>query len=136
MSTNGTKADHTLSPAQIEPLKNKIWEVKELLELEGEFQKSDAVKLLGKDVNVRFWTVKGAWKIVGASSPNPSDTKINVYRWNRSVRKFLKAYVERESKLPCGHRAHIYNLPNKEGYSCRFCDDWPQYDRQTVENCL
>jgi len=134
--TNRSDVKHSLGPSEIDTLKNAIWPVKEILELDGRFQKKDAVKITGQDVNVRLWTVNGGWRVVDTTSPNPSDTKINVYRWNTGAKAVLKEYVDRQATLPCGHRAHVYNLPDRDGYSCRFCEDWPQYDRQTVENCL
>ena len=141
--TNRSQVKHSLGPSEMETLKNAIWPVKEILELDGRFQKKDAVKAVGQDVNVRLWTVNGGWRVVDTTSPNPSDTKINVYRWNDGAKAVLEDYVEQQPKLPCpnNHRAHVYNDPkvSEDSVGCRFCAEngtHPEISKETVKQIL
>jgi len=64
---------------------------------------------------------------------------LNVWQWDADVRKRLEDYWENSNKLPCGHKAHIYNDPENEELGCRWCaeeGEHPEYSKERVRELL
>ena len=85
-----------------------------------------------------FWTSQNGGQIVGTVRyQRENDTrreKINEYKWNPHVRKRLVKYREERETLPCGHRTHIYNSEDSDGFDCRYCEQTRHFDRELIEN--
>jgi len=64
---------------------------------------------------------------------------LNVWQWDADVRQRLEEYWEDSNKLPCGHKAHIYNDRANEQLGCRYCaeeDTHPEYSQELVKELL
>lgn len=83
-----------------------------------------------------FWISHNGGEIVGTiryqRANDTRRTKINEYKWNPHVRKRLVTYREKRDTLPCGHRTHIYNSEESDGYDCRYCDETRAFSRDLI----
>jgi len=123
-------------------LRNNIARIKPLLDLEGEWtvrdaegnvretliflKKEDAIEKVGKDV----FNVK-----IHEGDPSQGSDILCRWRWNRPHKKYCKQVAEDVTTFPCGHRAHICNPREVDGFSCRKClddGDSPEYSREQL----
>lgn len=97
--------------------------------------------LPGEDAHhtMNFLLHANAIEITGETKvPCPSQTRspqhIKEYTWREGVQDALQDYHERRDELPCGHRIHIHNPTDLDGYGCKYCD--ATYERDTIEALL
>jgi len=137
----------TLAVGQLEQLQNNIERLEPLFqagpeetwtarEIEG-----DNKAIMG---SLRFACRTGAIQKVGKvqldreDGSGHSDIR-NQYEWRTAVREDLIEYLQDRNELPCGHKAHVFNHRDVEGLSCKYCIEEgrkPQYDKETVRECL
>jgi len=105
-----------------------------VLPLEGKW----TVRDIDADFELGVLIHTNALERVGSHDDAHKDRTIGVYRWKPSVKRMLTNYVEGMNSMPCNrfHRAHIIHHPSGEGYTCKYCDDDPQFDRETVRELL
>jgi len=124
-------------------LRNNIARIKPLLDLEGEWTVRDAegdvrdvIVLLKKEgaiehVSRDVFNVK-----VHPDDPSQGSDIVNRWRWKPAHKRYLKQVAEDVTTFPCGHRAHICNPREVDGFSCRKClddGDTPEYSREQLE---
>jgi len=66
----------------------------------------------------------------------PDRDVINQWEWNDGAKAHLQEYYDGLTLFPCGHRAHICNPLEVDGFSCRKCIDdgsYPEYSREQLE---
>jgi hypothetical protein len=127
--------DNLLGSGEWEKLRPRIHEIRQLFDLEGTWKAKDT-PLDNPHGTLETLKMHGAVKTITKEIPEPGQTPVCVYQWREDVKQKLKDHWKKLDKLPCGHRAHIYNHPEREGFSCKYCEDWPKYDRETIEQCL
>lgn len=90
-------------------------------------------------------TDHGALHVIGTERYQREDMtkkrKLNKYQWDPRIRQKLLEYRERMNKLPCGHRAHLWNSREvPEGkLSCKVCaenGDYPEFDKEVVREVI
>lgn len=130
-------------------LRNRIDEIKPLLQLDGEWTHADvegmhryAIIMLSRTGAIE----KVDTRLVERQTPSREDrnvdkTNMHVWEWDEQIKNWLISYYSEQDKLPCDHRAHVCNPRDMDGYSCQYCREdedreMPVFDKQTVKNCL
>jgi len=135
--------DSRLTGEQRQPLKNRIHDIAPLLAFDEPFtvrdvdsdarsvilllKRNSAVKCLGKTKVTREYE----------HSDKPKVDYVNQWRWVPGPKAWLQRYYDDLKTFPCGHRAHICNPREVDGFSCREClddGDAPEYDREKLES--
>jgi hypothetical protein len=91
--------------------------------------------IIRKAVNHNALKRVGHTWVKRTDTDTPKTRKRAVYRWDDEVKERLMDYKEQQSKLPCGHRAHIYNKADGE-FGCKYCDDEREWSKEVVKEAL
>lgn len=126
-------------------LRNRVGEIKPLLETDGEFMLTE----FDKDYrNLVQWLQKnGALRrkrkerlTEPYSTANGGSGLVCVWEWVDEYKEFLKDELNRHTSFPnCSHRVHICNREHIDGLSCRKCleaGEEPQYDKEEIKRLL
>jgi len=122
-------------------LRNRLPEYRHILEQDGKFTTKDIADCpecpTDPQYGVKTLRQMGAVESCGKIRPENHNKKIHQYKWNEDMKEMLLEYREKQPKLPCGHRAHIHHHPEKDCFSCKYCEaETPEFDRQTVSDAL
>lgn len=133
-----------LNNNQRQKLGNRIHDIAPLLQFDGPFT--------CRDVDTEVRTVvellhrHGALERVGDvkvtrdydSQDRPKVDFVNQWQFRPAALEWLRERLADTETFPCGHRAHICNPRDVDGFSCRECLDegkTPEYDRALLEEC-
>lgn len=131
-----------LTYSQRTKLTNAIEQIAPLLSLSGTWTVRDvdadalnAVKLLHRHGAI---TSEGKVGIVTEREykDRPDTDILNEWSWKERPKQHLRDYLDDAELFECGHRAHICNPREVDGFSCQYCIDdgeYPEYDRATLE---
>lgn len=136
--------DTKLNVAQRRSLSNRIHYVTEILDIDDPFITREVNHADARNA-VRFLKEHGAIEKCGKRRVergydyNDGGTVdyVHEWEWREGAREWLRDYLEDMDTLPCGHRAHICNPREVDGFSCRHCIDdgeYPEYSRDLLES--
>jgi hypothetical protein len=108
-------------PSQLRYLKSIIDKIGPVIEQDGRFDIDDLEHMEQPQHVLRDLKASGVIECVDDRFHEESNRYVNIWRWDETVRQALVDYRQEMNKFPCGHKSHIHNARDVDGYTCKHC---------------